>query len=400
MKRGTCHNLSTPKHISEPKIHSTVFLCLSSFINYIFKMVIEFFDRIVQSINEIGWYTIIAITQAIDITGFSLILFHDLYSVLFLYSDSVKYWFCFDFGHWLTIILVFVAVFYVVIAFIDIEYFCTNFLISYFMSICVLSTVIAKSSMLLLGFTDTFGSVFLFNLLFLLIRKRGRKFKNIKSTFRRIFLKSAKAGVVFVLLISCFYFCSLTLTKLKRNIAEKDAIQNVKISKCYITENRAIFEKFNAENWKAMSIPEKEVAGIQLIQCSLIYLLGYKDDSLRFVIREDYSPLAGGFYSKRYNEIVADYKYIENRDYIISLICHESYHYFQHCVLQGKSDLHMLISEKSILKYKKEFAEYTDINQDFDCYYSQQAEIDARRYAEIVQPVYIEYIDNIGVKYD
>lgn len=398
MKRRIYHNLPAQEGSLKSKVQNAAFGYLYSGIHYIFGMVIKLFRKITQRLDNYDEITQImksAAIHALNLISVSLLLFHDLYGVLFLYSDSVKYWFRFDFWHYLTVILIFVVVTLAVIAFTGIKYFYTNILLSYFLGVCVLSAIIAKVSFMLCSFIGTFSIVFLFNILLLMLRKRGRKFKNIKLTFARITFKSIIGGGITMLVISCFYFGDSAFTQLKRNMAEKDAIQNVNISKNYITDNKTIFEKFKKENWKAMSISEKEIAGTELIQINLIYLLGHKDNSLRFAIREDYNPGTGGFYSEHFNEIVADFKYIDDRDYIINLICHESYHYFQHRVQKGELDLHMLIPKTSLLKYEEEFAAYIDINQDFDGYFNQQIEIDARDYADIVQPIYLEYIDSI-----
>jgi len=398
MKRIIYRNLLAQECLSEPKVQNTAFGYLYSGICYIFSMVIKFFSKIAQwldNYDEIIQIMKAAAIHAMNLVSVSLLLFHDLYGILFLYSDSVKYWFCLDFWHYLIVILVFIVVTLAVVAFIGMEYFWVNILLSYFLSVCVLSSIIAKPNLLICSFIGIFGIVFLFSILSLFIRKRGRKFKNIKLTLARIIFKAIKFGGIFMPVISCFYFGNLTVIQLKRNLTEKDAIHNVRVSETYITDNKTIFEKFKKENWIAMSISEKEIAGMELCQINLIYLLGRKDTSLRFTIREDYNPEAGGLYSEHFNEIVADYKYIADRDYMINLICHESYHYFQHRVRQGESDLHMLIPKASLLKYEEEFTDYIDINQDFDGYYNQQIEIDARHYANTVQSIYLGYIDNI-----
>lgn len=398
MKRSTYYNYVAKDCLIESKVQNTTFEYLFSGIYYLFSMVIKLFRKLTQCLDN--YYEITQIMEAaiictLNLVSVSLLLFHDLYGILFLYSESVKYWFRIDFGHYLKIILVFIVVTLTVTVLVGREYFYTNILLSFFLSVCVLSTVIAKARLLLRSFIVALGIVILFNILSLLIRKRGRKYKNIKLTFVRIVLRSIVYGGITMIVVSVLCFGNSTFVQLKRNLLEKDAIQNVKISKSFIMDNKIVFEKFKRENWMAMSVSEKEIAGIELCQINLIYLLGRKDTSLRFVIREDYNTKAGGFYSENFNEIVADYKYIDDRDYMINLICHESYHYFQHCVQQGELDMHKLISKESLKKYQKEFMEYIDISQDFNGYYNQKIEIDARHYADIVQKNYLGYIDSI-----
>lgn len=51
---------------------------------------LENYDEIIRIIQFAAIY-------ALNLVSVSLLLFHGLYGILFFYSDSVKYWFRFDF---------------------------------------------------------------------------------------------------------------------------------------------------------------------------------------------------------------------------------------------------------------------------------------------------------------
>ena len=77
----------------------------------------------------------------------------------------------------------------------------------------------------------------------------------------------------------------------------------------------------------------------------------------------------------------ADEQYQMNRKYIIDLVCHETFHYFEHRLVNGAEDIHHLSTSEKVEKYKYEFTHYIDIEDDYDRYYKQLCEADARAYA-------------------
>lgn len=362
------------------------------------KQIMELMRSIMRKYDIAVWIIGDAAFVAHNLICLSYFLFGDLYGILFLYGESIKYWFRVDLYHYIIVILTFVIVTVIVFTFIGIgKSFYWGILLSYILSICILNTLVSNKSYLLFG---GFGAVFITffgtNFITLLYRKRGRKFKNIKLTLLRIFIKSMAASCTVIPVIACVYFGKITIIHLERNIYEKIAIEKIQVTENYFafSDYNSVYRKFRTDSWATMPLMEKEVAATELCQINLLYLTGHKSGKLRFVIREDYQPLAGGFYSENFHEIVADYKYADNRDHMLNLICHECYHYFQHRLLNKEKDKHELVSEEKLHKYKKEFADYIDIDEDFEGYYNQQSEIDAREYAERMQNVYLRYIND------
>lgn len=400
MNKPIYYTKAEPSNNNQMKSSHIVKCIIESFIYYNLhkmKQTMRLIHSLMWEYDIVVWIMGGAAFVAHNLICLSYILYGDLYGILFLYGESVKYWFRVDLYHYIIVILTFVIV-TVVVAFIGVEkLFYWGILLSYILSICILNTFVSNKSYLLFG---GFGAVFITffgtNFITLLYRKRGRKFKNIKLTLLRIFIKSMAAGCTVIPVIACVYFGKITIIHLERNINEKIAIEKIQVTENYFafSDYNSVYRKFRPDFWDAMSLKEKEIAAAELCQINLLYLTGHKNEKLRFVIREDYQSSASGFYSENFHEIVADYKYADNRDHMLNLICHECYHFFQYRLLNKEKDKHELVSEEKLHKYKKEFADYIDIDEDFEGYYNQQCEIDAREYAERMQNVYLRYIND------
>lgn len=158
-----------------------------------------------------------------------------------------------------------------------------------------------------------------------------------------------------------------------------------------IAKNRKFFN--TQDIWKNLNYEKKEEACLQLAQVELLRLTGKIDDTLTFYIANDYSE-GGGFYDRKLNRITADRQYVYDRDYVIGLILYECFHYYEYYLLEGRGlDKRKLTTDESIEKYREEFDNYVDIDKDYEKYYAQQVEVDARSHQEKYLDMYLEYID-------
>ena len=94
-----------------------------------------------------------------------------------------------------------------------------------------------------------------------------------------------------------------------------------------------------------------------------------------------------GYYDQLTHQVVVDLKHLredDSRDVVITIL-HECYHAYQHDLIevyQGLSERQRnLMVFHSIGVYAEEFADYAPGEEDFETYYKQQVEIDARWYS-------------------
>lgn len=145
---------------------------------------------------------------------------------------------------------------------------------------------------------------------------------------------------------------------------------------------------FEDDIWCNLSIAEKMnalqmLANIEAYQLGLPHELNVGTNNL--------DDNVGGCYDIRTHSICVEYECLKDSkaDYMVNLICHEAYHAYQFnlCEMVNKYDLNHdpdlknLKVIKHASMYNHEFNHYISVSQDFDRYYSQLSEIDARNYA-------------------
>lgn len=234
-------------------------------------------------------------------------------------------------------------------------------------------------------------------IIFLAAGKRGRRFKNIRKTMRRVVHYTVLCVCVMIFLSAAFVCIKETVSSaIKWNIQKSYYKGVMPVTEHIFSNNKSVLKKFTNESWQRLSIREKEQACLELAQLEALYMVGHVDKELTYYICEDYSPGAGGFYSSDPKRIVADAKYIYDRDYVIKTVCHEMYHYLQHeIIVNGKDvDINDLVTEEALEKYRYEFKNYIDIDCDYESYKEQKVEVDARKYAEKTSEIYINFIEN------
>ncbi len=186
----------------------------------------------------------------------------------------------------------------------------------------------------------------------------------------------------------------LAVIKIQR---QKSYIQQVvEVDKKIFRNNEKVLENFTEEKWKTLSQEQREKACLQLAQLELLYLVGEKDETLSFYIGNDYIQSAGGYFSVSSNRIVLDQEYQDDVSYVLNAVLHESYHYFQHRLVDvgKKVDIRNLVTKSRIEEYRKNMQMYQGI-WNYDEYYSQIIEVDARAYAEKAAKQYEAYISKM-----
>lgn len=238
---------------------------------------------------------------------------------------------------------------------------------------------------------------FLLQISLLFYRKKGRKWKNPRRTRRRIGKNTVSCACAVLVIGSLGITIADVSTSIHKLKEQKHYIHNVTpVTEKIFANNTKILEKFKLQKWHTLSIKEKEQACYELAQLEALYLVGEVDGELTYYITKDYLEGAGGFFAKSENRIVADVQYHWDRDYCIEIVTHEMYHYLQErAVEEGlEVDVHQLISEEALEEYRYDQKNYISIEEDYEKYYNQRLEIDARAYAEKTAPLYIDYIDN------
>lgn len=106
------------------------------------------------------------------------------------------------------------------------------------------------------------------------------------------------------------------------------------------------------------------------------------------VSAENTEENVSGYYRDDTHQIVVSLDDLLQRSagYVLDTVCHEAYHSYQHRL----TELYAAVPEesrrlqvfRSVESYAREFGTYEDGQEDFDAYYSQACETDARDYAE------------------
>ena len=95
-----------------------------------------------------------------------------------------------------------------------------------------------------------------------------------------------------------------------------------------------------------------------------------------------------GKYDDEIHTIYINLSHLENDSVyeVLNSCCHEAYHSYQHRLVDAYEDADASVKNLQIYRkaavYKTEFEDYADGDEDFELYYQQKCEADAREYAE------------------
>jgi hypothetical protein len=106
-----------------------------------------------------------------------------------------------------------------------------------------------------------------------------------------------------------------------------------------------------------------------------------------------------GYYILGYSTIVISEKALNDRDRAVSCILHEARHAYQERVVQyleeaGAFDT-PLLKDTEVYAWRSEEDHYASGQEDFESYYSQRIEQDAREYSEKWLEAYLTFIEEI-----
>ena len=112
-----------------------------------------------------------------------------------------------------------------------------------------------------------------------------------------------------------------------------------------------------------------------------------------------------GSYSDGIRTIYIDLSHLESASAreVLNTCAHEAYHSYQHRLIDAYNstdeNVKNLMLYKKAVTYQAEFENYVDGTQDFDLYYGQSCEADARKYAKsAVEDYYNKIYDYLGIK--
>lgn len=171
----------------------------------------------------------------------------------------------------------------------------------------------------------------------------------------------------------------------ERPSAEEQTIEN----------NMETLSLLYGEFWDKLSADEK-LALLQTVADIEQNYLG-----LPYRLNVGVEELSGGL-SGCYSDV--DHSITVNRDHLlydsakslINTIAHESYHSLQFRILDvyenASEESKSLIIFSPAVKYKDEFSNYIEGDEDYEAYYSQQCEADARNYARNETTRYFESV--------
>ncbi len=162
-----------------------------------------------------------------------------------------------------------------------------------------------------------------------------------------------------------------------------------------IASNMETILKLQPDIWDSMEDEEK----LEVLQTAANieqYSLGIPDHIT--VMVTDLEECTLGCYVQEGNVIYIDTEYFNDGwswD-VLNSVCHEAYHCYQYCLVDvlgqvdtGSKNLQMF---SRVSAYAYEFNHYISGSEDYESYYSQKCEIDAREYAEEAAYKYYEMV--------
>jgi len=105
-----------------------------------------------------------------------------------------------------------------------------------------------------------------------------------------------------------------------------------------------------------------------------------------------------GIWQYAYNLILVDSMHLEcdGFEMIVDTVCHETRHAYQHAVIDMLNwkdrNVRTAFYYNDVRQWKNERDNYIYTDMDYETYYAQSIEVDARDYAEERCRIYMEYI--------
>lgn len=152
-----------------------------------------------------------------------------------------------------------------------------------------------------------------------------------------------------------------------------------------VEDNLEVLTQLQEERWDVLSVQERidvlqVVANIETSTLGIPHELNVGAANL--------GEYTLGGYRNGSHEIILSLDSLEtdNAETILNTICHESFHAYQYCLVSvmenAPEEYENLLIFREANKYAAEFNHYQNGRNDFESYYAQKCEKDAREYAE------------------
>lgn len=251
-----------------------------------------------------------------------------------------------------------------------------------------------KSSLVIVGLFVVITSSFLFILkkdLYTkpLTRKRWYNYKIIRKRLSSLlivlFLTVPSGLCVFIYGLNQPY----SIATISKELFSQTSFESLAI------QNEAVLRNLASDKWATLSHEEKMNTLQTVVNIETTYLTT-SPITLKSTKLEDSTV---GQYSYDENIIYIDSEFMATSDSmdVIDTICHECRHAYQHSVVdmldwsQDSVTTHYFY--RSARQWKLEFSDYRNGQLDYNTYYQQSIEADARAYAERSVYVYMEFLE-------
>lgn len=212
------------------------------------------------------------------------------------------------------------------------------------------------------------------------IKKVKNKRKVLSYRMKKcVFVTSSIFTIGFLVIMAPLFFKgTLNGSVIELNIAnKKDESATIKVNIEYL-------QKLKYESWCALSIEER----LELMQCCADIECNYLGISQVKVVASNLAGGVLGAYDSRYDIVKLRLDLIENgsADDVLDTLLHECRHKYQNQLIisYNKADEQSkkLFIYKRVPQYAENFSNYYDGDDDYEKYYNQACEEDARDYAE------------------
>lgn len=157
-----------------------------------------------------------------------------------------------------------------------------------------------------------------------------------------------------------------------------------------IGNNLETIMKLEESVWEDLTIPER-LSVLQVVANIERSYLGIPDElnvGANLIRNDSEDERELGHYVEARRQIIVDLEHLKHDppDEVVNTVCHEAFHAYEHVLIKAYHALpdtyKPLYNIAKAVKYQNEFADYQDADGDFDSYYFQDVEYDARKYAE------------------
>lgn len=161
--------------------------------------------------------------------------------------------------------------------------------------------------------------------------------------------------------------------------------------------NQDYLKNWKEEIYETLTDDEKRELFQKLVELECLYL---GIEPMNVEVEQYLSNSLLGYYNHEDRIISISKEMLEaSREEAMETLLHESHHAYAHRAADSVSwkdkDLMELRMYKDAFRWKKGFENYTSSMYNYEDYYNNPVEVDARAYSEKWTPVYLEYVDSL-----